>query len=387
MADDRPERTPGVWYRNRAAVLAMAALFILGLAAGVLLGQAMRGTPSAISAENAAEPVGEARPAAAPTAEGELCAAEENIIRVAKAAGPAVVSVWNLQSPGLGREPRRVGLGSGFIVSKDGLIVTNAHVIERADRVDVVLVGEKTVNAKILGADPRIDIAVLRVPRTNLPVVSFGDSDKLQVGQQAIAIGNPLGFERTVTMGVVSALNRVIPGGGAPLRDLIQTDAAINPGNSGGPLLDSCGRVIGVNTAVIEPRVGTGGLGFAIPMNTARRAVRDVLKFGRIIVPWIGIAYTELTEEMAQAFDLPVKKGVVIGSVAPGSPASRARIKRGDIIVTMDGKAIEDASQIQEFIREAEVGKRVRLTLIRDSKRMNVTVVLEEMPREMAVGR
>jgi len=138
---------------------------------------------------------------------------------------------------------------------------------------------------------------------------------------------------------------------------------------------------------VIKPRVGTGGLGFAIPVNTARRAVRDVLKFGRIIVPWIGIAYTELTEEMAQAFDLPVKKGVVIGSVAPGSPASRARIKRGDIIVTMDRKAIEDASQIQEFIREAEVGKRVRLTLIRDSKRMNVTVVLEEMPREMAVGR
>jgi serine protease Do len=321
----------------------------------------------------------------APTTSEKLCEAETNIIRVAKAVGPSVVTVLNMTVPAIGKPVAR-GLGSGFIVSKDGLIVTNAHVIAGADRVDVVLSGERTLTAKVLGADPRIDIAILKVNATNLPVVTFGDSDRLQVGQQAIAIGNPLGFERTVTVGVVSALNRVIPGGGTSLRDLIQTDAAINPGNSGGPLLDSCGRVIGVNSAVVGTLAGSGGLGFAIPINTVRRAVRDVVTKGRIIVPWIGIAYVEVTSEIAKAYNLPTTYGVIVGSVAAGSPASRAGIRKGDIIIEINGKPLKDAGQLQEFIREAEVGTRVKLTLIRNGQRRTVTVTLEEMPQRVAVG-
>jgi len=379
------ESTQAGVFSRRTAILVMAALLILLVISGVLIWKA-GGQLLGISAVNSEQLIGRARPAVTPGAAGGLCGPEENIIQVAKAVGPAVVSVLNMQSAGLGRPEKRRGLGSGFIVSRDGLIVTNAHVLSGADRVDVVLLGGKTVTARILGADPRIDIAILKIPKSGLPVVAFGDSDKLQPGQQAIAIGNPLGFERTVTLGVVSALNRTIPGGGAPLRDLIQTDAAINPGNSGGPLLDSCGRVIGVNTAVVEAEIGGGGLGFAIPINMAHRAVRDVLKFGRIIVPWIGIAYTELTEELAEAFDLPVKQGIVVGSVASGSPAERAGIRRGDIITRINGKPVKDAGQLQELIREAQVGEKLKFTLLRNNERTTATVTLEEMPREVAIS-
>lgn len=373
----RPTRT------NTVTVVMLIILFVL--AVGSVLHKVVTSgsaTPRAVTTNS--QVIGEARPAVTPTSPTGLCEADTNIIQVAKAVGPAVVTVLNMQVPTIGRPSAR-GLGSGFIVSKDGLIVTNAHVIAGAGRVDVALSGERTLTAKILGADPRIDIAILKVAASNLPVVAFGDSDELQVGQQAIAIGNPLGFERTVTVGVISALNRVIPGGGTSLRDLIQTDAAINPGNSGGPLLDSCGRVIGVNTAVVEVSTGSGSLGFAVPINMVRRAVRDVVSKGRIIVPWIGMAYTEITEEIAKAYHLPADHGVIVGSVSPGSPADRAGIQQGDIIIEMNGKPLKDAGQLQEFIREAEVGTRVRLTLLRDGQRRTVTVTLEEMPRRIAL--
>lgn len=358
---------------RRALVTGMAVLFTLGLIVGLLLG-CMRG-----GIANGQTEIGTPQPAVQPGS-GGLCGAESNVIQVARAVGPSVVSIVNMQSPGTGRPLQREGLGSGFIVSRDGLVVTNAHVVEGADRIDVVLVGERTVTARMLGSDPRIDIAVLRITGSNLPAVAFGDSDDLQVGQQAIAIGNPLGFERTVTVGVVSAVSRDIPGGGAPLRDLIQTDAGINPGNSGGPLLDSCGRVIGVNTAVVRA-TGTGGLGFAVPIDTARRAVDDVVRQGRIVVPWIGIGYSEVTRELAGAYDLPVNYGVMVGSVAQNSPAARADIRRGDIIVSLNGSRLQDASQLQEFIREAQVGQRLTLVVLRNGQRLTKTVVLAEMPR------
>ncbi len=359
---------------RRAMMAGMAVLFFLGLIAGLILG-CRNG-----SIANGQSDVGTARPAVQPGPSG-LCGNETNVIQVARTVGPAVVSVLNMEVRGGGRPDRRQGLGSGFIVSRDGLIVTNAHVIEDADRIDVVLAGGRTVTARVLGSDPRIDIAVLRVSGSNLPVVPFGDSDGLRAGQDAIAIGNPLGFERTVTTGVVSALNRVIPGGGTSLMDLIQTDAAINPGNSGGPLLDSCGRVIGVNTAVVGSQSGGGGLGFAVPINIARRAVRDVVQTGRIVVPWIGIGYSEVTSEMASAYGLPVAYGVVVGSVAEGSPAARADIRRGDIIVTLNGRRLENAAQLQRFIREAAVGERLTLVVLRNGSRLTKTLQLAEMPR------
>ena len=369
---------------SRTAVLVMAVLFLLGVTVGMLLLQAADDRMSPITAASGQPPANvRTIQSAAP---GELCAAEENVIRVAKVVGPAVVSVSNMQSPGPGQPMEQAALGSGFIVGADGLIVTNAHVVQDAQAVKVGLVDGRSFDAKVLGADPRIDVAVIRIPASGLPVVAFGDSDKLQVGQQAIAIGNPLGFERTVTVGVVSALNRVIPGGGASLRDLIQTDALINPGNSGGPLLDSCGRVIGMNTAIVDVQGGEGALGFAIPINTARQAVNQAVSTGKISVPWIGIAYSDITADAAKQLHLPVSKGVIIGSVAPDSPAAAAKLQKGDIIASLNGKTIEDGAPIQEFIRSAQVGDQATLGILRNGKKMSVKITLQEMPRQLTLS-
>lgn len=329
-----------------------------------------------------AQPVtgGGARDVVLPSSPTGLCGGEENIVQVAKGVGPSVVTILNMQSPGAGKPPQRSGLGSGFIVDSKGLIMTNFHVVDGADRIDVLLPGGMTVSAKLLGDDPRIDIAILKVNRTGLPTAVMGDSSRLQVGQQAIAIGNPLGFERTVTVGVVSALNRVIPGGGTALRDLIQTDASINPGNSGGPLLDSCGRVIGINTAVVGSAESFGGLGFAVPINTAQHALRDLVQHGRIEVPWMGIAYSEITDEIATAFDLPTKKGIIVGGVEAGGPAERAGIRKGDIVVGINGKPVTGSADMEKFIRDAAVGQKVVLTLLKDGRRESVSLRLEEMP-------
>lgn len=373
-------RRPGLGRGRRAVFLAVVTLMVvIAVVAGLLVRAAK------IAASSPSE--SGRKPAIIPPVEtGGLCGAEVNIIRVAKDVGPAVVAIYNLQSGEEDGAPKRVGLGSGFIVASDGLILTNAHVVDEADRVDVGLSEGRIVGAKVIGVDPRIDIAILRIPARGLPVVPFGDSDRLQAGQQAIAIGNPLGFEHTVTVGVVSALNRVIPGGGTPLRDLIQTDAAINPGNSGGPLLDSCGRVIGINSAVVEPAFGQGGLGFAIPINTARRAVKDLYAIGRIVVPWIGIAYGEVDDQTARAFRLPVNRGLLVGSVSAGSPADKAGIERGDIIVAMNGRPLTDSGRLQEFIRQAKVGTRITLTFLRDGKRITKSLTVAEMPQREAMS-
>jgi serine protease Do len=369
--------------------LALLVFFAIGLSLGATLRAPVI---HALTTPTHADEVGQGIPPVAPGENG-LCGAETNVIQVAKSVGPAVVTVLNMQRPSADKPLEKAALGSGFVVSagtsddltNGALIVTNDHVVADAERVDVILFGEKTVTATVLGADPRIDIAVLRVPASGLPVVIFGDSDRLQVGQEAIAIGNPLGFERTVTLGVVSALNRAIPGGGASLRDLIQTDAAINPGNSGGPLMDSCGRVIGVNAAIVNTDEGLGGLGFAVPINTVRNAVQDVLTTGHIQVPWIGIGYAEITPEIAKAFKLTTKQGVVVGSVEANSPAAKAGIQRGDIITKIGGKSVTSSADLQEFIRKAQVGQKVSFTIVRNGKPKTVSLILEEMPKSLTL--
>ncbi|MBI3945624.1 MAG: trypsin-like peptidase domain-containing protein [Armatimonadetes bacterium] len=373
MRTERQRTRPGDRSRVRALFLAVAA----GFAAGAV-------TVSAVGPGSLRLSLAGPVPAAAAPAD-PLCGGDQTVMQVARAVGPAVVTVRNMQAPRPGQPLREAGLGSGFIVDAGGLVLTNSHVVRGASRVDVVLVGRGTVTAQVLGADPRLDIAILRVPGSGLPAAPLGRSDRLQVGQPAIAIGNPLGFERTVTSGVVSALNRVIPEAGTPLRDLIQTDAAINPGNSGGPLLDSCGRVVGINTAAVAARAGTGGLGFAVPIDSARRAIRDIQRHGRIIVPWMGISYTEVTDDLARAYRLPVDYGVIVSGVAPGSPAAQGGLRTGDIIIALNGQRLQDAGRLQEFIREANVGDRAALTLLRGGERRQVTVVLQEMPREMAL--
>lgn len=366
--------------RRRGVLFAAAALLTIGFAAGVVVSRG-----SGLGVGTRADAAGGIL-AASPTAPG-LCGNEGPVIHVAQTVGPAVVTVVNMQSPGAGQPPKRAGLGSGFILSNDGLVATNDHVVAGADRVDVLLPGRKPVAARVLGADPRVDVAILRIPVQNLPTVTLGNSDTLQVGQAAIAIGNPLGFERTVTTGVVSALNRVIPGAGASLRDLIQTDASINPGNSGGPLLDSCGRVIGMNTALVSSSEGSGGLGFAVPINVVHRAMRDVQRTGHIVVPWLGIGYTEITPDLAKSYSLPVQHGLMVGSVSTGSPAAQAGVERGDIITAINGKSLESAGQLEQLIRTANVGQRVTLTLLRaNGSTVTVPVTLQEMPRSVALS-
>ncbi len=306
---------------------------------------------------------------------GVLLNEEMRIINTVKRISPAVVAV---------RSAKNVGdraLASGFIVSSDGKILTNNHVVSKAGTVQVTLADGRELTATNLGGDPLLDLAIIKIPATGLQAAQLGDSDDLQVGQTAIAIGNPYGFERTVTVGVVSALGRNIPGGGASLTNLIQTDARIYPGNSGGPLLDSSGRVIGVNTVVVGGQVGV--LGFAIPINTARRVLDDVTRYGRVKVPWLGISYGDVDDQIAKAFKLPVKQGIMVAGVQKNGPAALAGIAKGDIIVEVDGKKVADGGDLQRILRGKNVGDRLRLTALRDGKRRGFNITLQEMPMDL----
>lgn len=305
-----------------------------------------------------------------------LLAEESRIVDIVKQVSPAVVTV--LVSDGRGNQR---GSGSGVIVGRDGMILTNNHVISGGSNIRVRLASGREVQARNLGGDPGIDLAILDIDATNLPVAPLGDSDRLQVGQVAIAMGSPYGFERTVTVGVVSALGRSIPGGGAALTNLIQTDAEIYPGNSGGPLVDSSGRVIGINTVVVGGQ--TGVLGFAIPINTAEDIMEDVVRTGRVIVPWIGISYGEITPQIAQVFGLPMDEGIIVSSVEPNSPAAQAGLAEGDIIVGVNGENADDAAVLQRALREKDVGDRLSLRVMRDSQSRTVTITLRERPTRL----
>lgn len=302
-----------------------------------------------------------------------LLAEEQRIVDIVKRVSPSVVSVTSYDTKG-----EQQGLASGIIVTSDGNILTNNHVIKNIAKIIITLADGSEVTAQSLGGDPLIDLAIVKINRKNLPAAILGDSDHLQVGQVAIAIGNPYGFERTVTMGVVSALKRSIPGGGAPLSDLIQTDAKIYPGNSGGPLVDSSGNVIGVNTVVVGGEAGV--LGFAIPINTARAIMNDVTRVGHVVVPWVGITFSEITPEIAAVFDLPIKQGVIIASVEKNSPAARGGIKKGDIIVEAAGRKIADSGDLQKVVRDAAIGKKMGLKVLRNGKPVSIAITVGEMP-------
>ena len=282
-------------------------------------------------------------------AQGRL-ADEATIIRVAKQATPAVVSVTD---PG-------VGLGSGVIIRADGIIITNAHVVGTATRVEVGLADGRQIAGQVLGRDPSVDIAVVRVQLTGLPTAPLGNSDQIEVGQTAIAIGNPVGLDRTVTTGIISAVNRSPRG--FELGGLIQTDAAINPGNSGGPLLDSQGRVVGINSAILQ---GTTGLGFAIPINLAQEIANQVLTTGHITRPYLGINPADLSPEIADRFNLPVREGVIIRTVDPRAPAGRAGLQPGDIIVSIDNAPTRTASELLRLLRQRKPGDTIRIGVVR----------------------
>lgn len=281
------------------------------------------------------------------------------------------------------------GLGSGFVINPNGQILTNAHVVENADTVKVSFLDGRTFDGKVLGIDAVTDIAVVQIPATNLPFVKLGNSDFVQPGQWAIAIGNPLGFERTVTAGIISGIERSARY--LHLSDsyvgIIQTDAAINPGNSGGPLLNQRGEVIGMNTAIIQ---GTQGLGFAIPINTANRISNQLLANGRVEHPYLGIQMAELTPELKQEInsdpnsDLSVDadRGVLVVRVVPGSPAARAGLRAGDVIQGLNGQSIADADAVQQAVESSSVGGNLRLDLLRNGQTLNLAVRPGALPSQ-----
>lgn len=269
------------------------------------------------------------------------------------------------------------GRGSGFIVSKEGHIVTNNHVIDGADKITVTLSDGKTYEAKVLGKDPTFDLAILKIDGNDFPVLELGDSDKTEVGEWVVAIGNPFGLEHTVTVGVVSAKNRSIHAGDVNFDGFLQTDAAINPGNSGGPLLDLQGRVVGINTAIVPY---AQGIGFAVPVNMANQVMDDLIQFGKVNRGWLGVYIQPLTKEFAEAYGVEEENGAVISDVMVGSPAEKAELRRGDVILTVNGEKVKNPQEFVSKIRQRLVGEKVILGVIRQKKRSKVTVTLGEIP-------
>jgi serine protease Do len=306
-------------------------------------------------------------------------AEESTIIRVVQKARPAVVniSVTARVATPYGLFPRE-GQGSGVIVRADGLVLTNNHVIQDAQEITVTLLSGQTLRGRVLGADRFSDIAVVKVesPRP-LPAVAFGSSNTLQVGQMAIAIGNPFGLGSTVTVGVVSALNRSIQASpDFTVENLVQTDAAINPGNSGGALLDSAGRLIGINTAIVQ---GAQGIGFAIPIDHASLIMDQIVARGRVVRPALGVQMVgQIDPETARAYNLPVTYGVVVTPVT-GSPAEKAGIKAGDIVVAIDGKKVETQSDLRRELFRKKPGDTVSVEVVREGKRLTFSVTLIEL--------
>ena len=273
------------------------------------------------------------------------------------------------------RQKQRSG-GSGVIVDKEGYILTNNHVVEGADKVKIRLNDGREFTATVKGQDSRTDLAVLQIKAKDLPVATLGDSDKLEVGEWAIAIGSPFGLEHTVTVGVISAKGRTGLGTGT-YEDFIQTDASINPGNSGGPLINIDGEVVGINAMIIQP--GTG-IGFAIPINMAKQILNDLIKQGKVVRPWLGISVQDLTPEMAEQFQVKEKEGVLVAQIHPGTGAEKGGLTSGDIIKALDDKAIKNVNELIKEIQKKKVVQKVKLSVVRDGKPTTIEVTLSAMP-------
>ena len=332
------------------------------------------------------------------------------VIDVVDRVGPAVVRIdasrtVNTQRPEIYNDPffRRFfgsrlpeypdtqvqrGMGSGLIVSDNGQVLTNAHVVDGADQVTVTLKDGRTFDGRVMGADPVTDVAVIKIDADNLPTVTIGDAEGLRPGETAIAIGNPLGLDNTVTTGIISATGRTSSQVGVPDKrvDFIQTDAAINPGNSGGPLLNAQGEVIGINTAIIQ---NAQGIGFAIPINTAQAIADQLIANGKVDHPYLGVQMARLTPEIkeqlsSRGLNIEADRGVLIVGVAPNSPADRAGLKAGDLIEEINGQSVTEPSDVQQAVEEIQVGKSLPLTLQRNRQTVDLSVRVGVLPSRNA---
>ncbi|MCX7653757.1 MAG: Do family serine endopeptidase [Fervidobacterium sp.] len=318
------------------------------------------------------------------------------VVNVVKVAAPAVVKIdvvaqtevyidpfiREFYKQFFGDIPRQFeesdSVGSGFIISKEGYIVTNYHVVKGAKKITVTMLSGDVYEAQYIGGDEELDIAVVKInAKKDLPVVELGDSDKIQIGEWAIAIGNPLGFQHTVTVGVISAVGRKIPkpDGSGYYTNLLQTDAAINPGNSGGPLLNIYGQVIGINTAIINPSQAMN-IGFAIPINTAKRFINQIIATGKVEKAYLGVYVQTVTDSLAKSLGLKVNKGAYVAQVEKGSPADKAGIKEGDVIVRLNGIYVEAAEELTSLVRNYTPNTKVKVTINRSGKEITLDVTL-----------
>jgi serine protease Do len=367
-------------------------------------GHAVRESPS--SSSPAATPV--------PPVPAPLIApggADRNFVDVAKAVTPSVVNISTTRNSRLPeghsfgpfedpffrrffgdelfrrfdppKDRRERSLGSGVIGDPNGYIITNNHVVSKADEIKVLLSNKKELKAKVVGTDPKTDVAVIKVDAKDLAVLPWADSDKLQVGEYVLAIGNPFGLNQTVTMGIVSAVGRANVGI-AEYEDFIQTDAAINPGNSGGALVNARGELIGINTAIFSQSGGYMGIGFAVPSNMVRSVMEQLIKGGKVVRGYLGVSIQELNQELAKQFGVGETRGVLVTDVLADSPAKRGKLDRGDVIVEYDGHPVVNPTQFRNLVAQTPVGKKVHLKLLRSGKERDVEVAVAEQPLTMA---
>ena len=286
------------------------------------------------------------------------------------------------QQPKEQKERKERGLGSGVIVESNGLIITNNHVVGKADEIRVTLSDKREFKAKLIGTDPKTDVAVVRIDATGLPTVAFADSDKLEVGEFVLAVGNPFGLTQTVTLGIVSALGRAA--GIAEYEDFIQTDAAINPGNSGGALVNVRGELVGINTAIFSQSGGNMGIGFAVPSNMAQSIMGQLVQTGKVVRGWLGVSIQELTPELASQFGVSDAKGVLVSDVMDDSPAKKAGFERADVIVEYDGKPMNSPTHLRNAVAQTAIGKKVSVKILRDKKPKTIELTIVEQPKSMA---
>jgi serine protease Do len=280
------------------------------------------------------------------------------------------------------REPKERGQGSGVIVEANGLIITNNHVVNKADEIRVFLSDKREFKGKLIGTDTKTDIAVVKIEATGLPTIPWADSDQLEVGEFVLAVGSPFGLTQTVTMGIVSAVGRASMGI-AEYEDFIQTDAAINPGNSGGALVNVRGELVGINTAIFSQSGGNMGIGFAVPSNLSRAIMDQLVRTGKVVRGWLGVAIQDLTPELATQFGIADTKGVLVSDVMDESPAKKAGFERADVIVEYDGKPMDSPTHLRNAVAQTPIGKKVSVKLIRDKKSKTLEVAIAEQPKSI----
>jgi serine protease Do len=284
------------------------------------------------------------------------------------------------------REPHGGGMGSGVIVSQDGYLITNSHVVGDAKEVQVTLPDKREFTGKVVGNDPKTDLAVVKIDGRDLPSVQWGDSARLQVGEYVLAVGNPFGLNSTVTLGIVSALGRGRMGI-TQYEDFIQTDAAINPGNSGGALVNTKGELIGINTAIFSQSGGYQGVGFAVPTSMAKPVFESLLKTGKVVRGYLGVAIQDLTPDLAKNFGLKEPKGALISDVSSESPAEQSGLKQGDVILEFQGTSVEDPAALQRLVTRTPVGSKATVKVLRDGYEKDVTVTIGEQPDTVKVAK